>query len=58
MIQYIGLMVGYYILTKMVRMLFTPGEQNVTKVFAAIGILVTLFFMLGIMASWATVPEY
>jgi len=57
MIQYIGLMVGYYILTKMVRMLFTPSEQNVTRAFAAIGILVTLFFMLGIMASWATVPK-
>jgi len=56
MIQFIGLMVGYYILTKMVRMLFTPSEQNVTKAFAAIGILVTLFFMLGIITSGVNLP--
>lgn len=53
-IQLTGLMVGTYILVKRIQLLANKSEQAVTKVFASINIIVTFFFMLGIMASGAS----
>lgn len=58
MIQYIGLMVGFYILVRMIQIIAAPNEENITKIFAGINFLITLFFMLGIVTTWATTPKY
>lgn len=58
MMQLIGLMVGGYIIVRMVQILATKSESQVTQIFAVICLLATLFLMLGMLATGATVPKF
>lgn len=51
MIQYIGLMIGFYIIVRMIQIFTQDKDNTVTKVFAAITLILTLFFMIGIIVS-------
>jgi len=59
MIQYIGLMIGIYIIVRMVQILATKTEPQVTKILNHFCLLATLYFMLGMMVSGAVkTPSY
>ena len=51
MIQFIGLMIGSYILVRMIQIIARTDEESITKIFAAINTLITLIFMLMIFGS-------
>lgn len=57
MVQVIGIMVGYYILTRMVEILNT-GSTGGTKGFAAVGILITIVCMILILVQGAEMMKY
>ncbi len=52
MIQFIGLMVGFYILVRMIQIV-DEGKTTAVKGFATAGILITLFFLVMIFGSGA-----
>lgn len=58
MIQFIGLMVGFYIIVRMIEIVANKSNPAVTKGFAVAGLFITLFFMLMILASGATTPKF
>ena len=57
MIQFIGLMIGFYILVRMIEIKST-GITNTVKGFAVAGIFITVFFMLMIIASGSEMMKY
>lgn len=47
----IGLIIGFYVLTRMVQVLGTKGERSLTNAMALITILVTLFGIVDLLTS-------
>lgn len=55
MIPAIGIMIGFYIITRMVELLSLTERGVIAKIMAVITILVTLFSMLILVTSGATI---
>lgn len=53
----IGLMVGSYIFVRMLSLSMRKGESNVTKVFAVLSMLVTVFVCLDLFTRGLTAPS-
>lgn len=56
MIQLIGLMVGFYIFVRYLE-IYQHNKTKSLQGFSILGIFVTIILMIGILASWATVPK-
>ena len=57
MIQVIGVMGGFYILTRMIQILET-GETKAIKGFAAVGVLVTIVCMILLFTLGTEIMKY
>lgn len=61
MIQIIGIMIGSYIIVRMLSFITRSGErkeETVVKVAAGIVFVLTLILMLGLLATGGTTPKY
>jgi len=58
MIQFIGLMIGAYIIVRMIDLVLDKNKTQAIQIVATINIFITLFFMLMILASGSTMPKY
>jgi hypothetical protein len=62
MIQIIGLMIGTYILTRMISFLTRSGDRAESKIAAicfGINIVITVILLIGLLASYAPkTPSY
>jgi hypothetical protein len=56
MILNIGLMMGFYIITKMVAMISRKDVNVVSRVFAILTVIVTSLCLLGLVTSKGRVP--
>ncbi len=57
MIPIIGIMVGAYIITRMVDILVKKDTQNVVAIFAVVTILVVLFSILSLYGLSSSIPS-
>jgi glycopeptide antibiotics resistance protein len=57
MIPAIGIMVGAYIITRMMEILAKAESKNVTKVFSVVTILVTLVSVVDLLNAGSSFPR-
>jgi hypothetical protein len=53
MIQIIGLMVGFYIIVRMIQLILS-NEKTFTRIAAAVNLLFVMILILGLLASGAS----
>lgn len=58
MIQIIGVMIGTYIIVRMIQIIANKSESKVTQIFAGINLVITLFLIIGVLVSGVNIPKY
>lgn len=56
MIPDIGLMIGLYIVTRMIVIMFDKSHRTAPKIFSGITILVALFCLIDLMSRGSSIP--
>ena len=57
MIPAIGMMIGAYIVTRMLELMVNPDSKTVVKVFAVITIVVTIISQIDILNAGSSIPR-
>lgn len=58
MLPDIGLMIGLYIITRMVVVIFDPAQRHAPKILSGVTIAITLFCIADLLSKGSQLPRY